>query len=282
MRATWRIGLLCLGTLGRPRRPGEIERAIAPSASYSKRGRWGPRREGPTHLGVIDGACSGAIAARNGDHRTRTMLPNCNASLRVGVAAATELREMVAHLWIGRSTNRRARVYTGVEKGNSTMKHDPSHSPEPMFSQIDVSHGAFRPSDEDDDLEYSPAEQTHLLRELIAAQDRQNELLEELVSHLGAAQRQRQTDLGQWKKANPRLAKRCRHAAETLGKVQMEFLEGLTDEIGASSEQLIAGDFMLNEFIDRYGPRMAHLNGLLQVLSQLSSTPNSAGKTYTP
>ena len=41
------------------------------------------------------------------------------------------------------------------------------------------------------------------------------------------------------------------------------------------------GEFMLNEFVDRFGPRMAHLNGLLQVLSQLSSvasptnTPNS-------
>ena len=28
-----------------------------------------------------------------------------------------------------------------------------------------------------------------------------------------------------------------------------------------------------DEFIDRYGPRLAHLNGLLQVLCQLGSTP---------
>jgi hypothetical protein len=33
---------------------------------------------------------------------------------------------------------------------------------------------------------------------------------------------------------------------------------------------------MLNEFVDRFGPRMAHLNGLLQVLAQLSSTPTPA------
>jgi len=30
------------------------------------------------------------------------------------------------------------------------------------------------------------------------------------------------------------------------------------------------GEFMLNEFVDRFGPRLAHLNGVLQVLSQLS------------
>ena len=30
-----------------------------------------------------------------------------------------------------------------------------------------------------------------------------------------------------------------------------------------------------NEFVDRYGPRLAHLNGVLQVLSQLSSIPTA-------
>jgi hypothetical protein len=37
------------------------------------------------------------------------------------------------------------------------------------------------------------------------------------------------------------------------------------------------GEFMLNEFVDRFGPRLAHLNGVLQVLAQLSSAPNPAG-----
>ena len=36
------------------------------------------------------------------------------------------------------------------------------------------------------------------------------------------------------------------------------------------------GDFLLNEFVDRFGPRLAHLNGVIQVLAQLSSTPNPA------
>jgi hypothetical protein len=36
------------------------------------------------------------------------------------------------------------------------------------------------------------------------------------------------------------------------------------------------GEFMLNEFVDRFGPRLAHLNGVLQVLTQLGSTPNPA------
>jgi len=58
--------------------------------------------------------------------------------------------------------------------------------------------------------------------------------------------------------------------------LRAEFLDSLTREIGSNYENLVEGDFMLNEFVDRFGPRMAHLNGLLQVLSQLGATPNPA------
>lgn len=125
-------------------------------------------------------------------------------------------------------------------------------------------------------------EQTHLLREILAAQDRQNELLEELVGQLGAAQRQRATELGQWKQANPELARYCRLAAESLSRVQTEFLTSLTQEVNENYEVLLDGEFMLNEFVDRFGPRLAHLNGLLQVLSQLSSTPSPANTPNSP
>ena len=107
-------------------------------------------------------------------------------------------------------------------------------------------------------------------------------MLEELVSQLSAAQKQRANELGQWKQANPHLARNCRVAAEALGKVQTEFLESLTAEVNANYENLLDGEFMLNEFVDRFGPRMAHLNGLLQVLSQLSAMPNPTGAPNTP
>jgi hypothetical protein len=144
----------------------------------------------------------------------------------------------------------------------------------PLYSQIDVSqspyHAPTHPTRAHD------GELCYLLRQLLAGQDRQNELLEELLGQVGSVQRQRAHELCQWKRANPHLARNCRRAADALGKVQTEFLDNLTREIGEHHENLLEGDFMLNEFIDRYGPRMAHLNGLLQVLSQLSATPNAA------
>lgn len=118
-----------------------------------------------------------------------------------------------------------------------------------------------------------------LLRQLVVGQDQQNRLMQELVQQAGAAQKQRAAELGQWKQANPKLAETCRIAAETLNRVQNQFLRDLTDEILDNEENLVDGDFMLNEFVDRFGPRLAHLNGVLQVLSQLSIPQNPANST---
>lgn len=160
------------------------------------------------------------------------------------------------------------------------MSQKQPRSRQPLYSQVDVAQAAY--SSPSHGAGNDAPEQTRLLRELLAGQDRQNELLEELVRLLSGAQRQRATELGQWKQANPRLARSCRLAAEALSRVQTEFLEGLTQEITENAETLLEGEFMLNEFVDRFGPRMAHLNGLLQVLSQLSATPNAANTPNSP
>lgn len=150
------------------------------------------------------------------------------------------------------------------------MTRDPQQTPSPLFTHIDVSsHPA---SDRASGKPSGDPEVVPLLREIVKGQDRQNELLEELLQQMNASQRQRANELGQWKQSNPYLARRCREAAEALSNVQTEFLRSLTEEIADSAEGLMEGDFLLNEFVDRYGPRLAHLNGVLQVLSQLSST----------
>jgi hypothetical protein len=160
------------------------------------------------------------------------------------------------------------------------MSQDHPRSRPPLYGQVDVAQAAY--SSASLGAGSPGGEQTRLLRELLAGQDRQNELLQELVNVLGAAQKQRANELGQWKQANPRLARSCRRAAEALSRVQTEFLESLTQEIAENVETLVEGEFMLNEFVDRFGPRMAHLNGLLQVLSQLSATPNEANTPNSP
>lgn len=155
------------------------------------------------------------------------------------------------------------------------MSHDSQHLP-PLF-RIDVS--ADSSSGQNDSSSDGSSILIALLRQLVSSQERQNRLLEELVQQMSWAQRQRVNELGQWKESNPDLAQNCREAAETLSRVQTQFLRNLTEEITENEECLVDGEFMLNEFVDRFGPRLAHLNGVLQVLSQLSSVPSPTNST---
>ena len=146
------------------------------------------------------------------------------------------------------------------------MGNDPSQY-SPMF-RIDVSAEPGSNASQTGD----PADATvALLHQIAAGQQRQNQLLEQMVQATVSVQKQRTAELQQWKDANPRLAKSCHRAAEALSRIQTEFLESLTYEIEENEENLVEGEYMLNEFVDRFGPRLAHLNGVLQVLAQLGS-----------
>ena len=135
----------------------------------------------------------------------------------------------------------------------------------PMF-RIDVSAEAeSEPQVSEDQMTVD------LLRQLLAGQQKQNQLLEAMVQNAAAANSQRANELQQWKNANPQLSQACRQAAETLSRVQTQFLDNLTEEIQYNEENLVEGEFMMNEFVDRFGPRLAHLNGVLQVLAQLGT-----------
>lgn len=133
--------------------------------------------------------------------------------------------------------------------------------------RIDVSAEPPGPECHED----SEVSMVQLLRELVVGQQRQNKLLEELAQSTANLQKQRINELQQWKDANPQLSQACRVAAETLSRVQIQFLETMTEEINDNGDALLDSDFVLNEFVDRFGPRMAHLNGVLQVLAQLGS-----------
>lgn len=100
------------------------------------------------------------------------------------------------------------------------------------------------------------------LKTLVAGQNRQNELLETLISRLTQT-----SQLDAWKKSHPELSQDCTRATEVLGKVQNEFLRELTDELMRDGENL--EEWALREFIDKYGQRLLQLNGMIAHLAQL-------------
>ena len=152
------------------------------------------------------------------------------------------------------------------------MPHD-SQDISPVF-RIDVAQSASESANSPSGAGQDDV--AAILQQLVAGQDRQNELMEEMIEQMHASQRQRSNELSQWKDANPLLARRCRAAAEALSQVQTEFLQTLTIDVNDNHEEMMDSEFVLNEFVDRYGPRLAHLNGVLQLLSQLSLHPGES------
>ncbi len=144
----------------------------------------------------------------------------------------------------------------------------PNLPPEPhFFSQIDVN--PFTPSLRPEPL----TELCGLMREMISAQDRQNELLEELVSQVNQSQRRKVIELALWKRSNPELAEYCKRAATKLERVQTDLLSSIAEEVDSNADTLLDSEFGLSEFVDRFGPKFMHLSGLLQILTQLGNAP---------
>lgn len=78
--------------------------------------------------------------------------------------------------------------------------------------------------------------------------------------------RQREQALRRWRDANPEMARRCQQGAikfsGALNDLLGDLLSAVEDEDGLNC-------FMLGEFIDKFGPRLTHLNNLIQTLTQL-------------
>jgi len=117
------------------------------------------------------------------------------------------------------------------------------------------------------------AETNRLLREMVTLQQRSCELLGELLSQVSLQQRQRTAELKAWREANPQLAASCREAAESLTKVHTEFLSTIAQEASDNAEGFAESDYALGDFLDRFGPRLAHFNGVMQLFSQLGAQP---------
>jgi len=143
------------------------------------------------------------------------------------------------------------------------------HDGSSFFTQVDIS--ASTPAAGRPTATGNLAETNGLLRELVDNGRRANELLLEILGHVSLQQRQRAAELKAWKEANPQLAKSCRRAAESLAKVHTEFLSSIAQEAAENAEDFSDSEYALGEFIDRYGPRLAHFNGVLQLFAQLGA-----------
>ena len=144
----------------------------------------------------------------------------------------------------------------------------------PVTAQVDGAVSSIPKTNDLTELTALMRRSVVLQDRILTAQNRSNELLEEIIGHLAAPGRQRAIELSQWKQSNPELARACKNAADKLSTIQTGMLDELSEEVEYKFDVLQDGDFMLSEFVDKYGPRFIHLNTLLQTLVQLGNAPD--------
>ena len=108
-------------------------------------------------------------------------------------------------------------------------------------------------------------------RQSIQLQQQQLELAKE-ATQIAREQRARQiAELERWQNGHERVLDQCRDSLGQLEQVHSALMGELVNHVAEHHENLLDGDFALTDFVDRFGPRLAHLNTMLAVLRPLAA-----------
>jgi chromosome segregation ATPase len=110
-----------------------------------------------------------------------------------------------------------------------------------------------------------------LQRQMLDMQRQQLEISKELAQ-VNREQRARQgAELERWQNGHEHVLERCRETLSKLEQVHASLMGELAVYVDENHENLLEGDFSLSDFVDRFGPRLAHLNTMLAVLRPLAA-----------
>ena len=113
-------------------------------------------------------------------------------------------------------------------------------------------------------------------RQILQNQAQQLELTKE-ATHVAREQRARQiAELERWQAGHDQVLDQCRDSLTQLEQVHSALMGELVNHVAEHHENLVEGDFALSDFVDRFGPRLAHLNTMLAVLRPLAAANRRA------
>jgi hypothetical protein len=81
--------------------------------------------------------------------------------------------------------------------------------------------------------------------------------------------------LSRWQQDFPDLADNCRRALPHLERCYGQLIRDLTDKL-SEEEQGLDNDFALQEFLDRFGMRLAQLGTILNLVAPLAEAANTS------
>src|ERR1700722_7591570 len=108
-------------------------------------------------------------------------------------------------------------------------------------------------------------------RQTMEMQRQQLELTRELTQ-VNREQRQRQiAELERWQQGHEHVLDGCRESLTNLEQVHAALMGDLANYVRENYENLLDGEYALTDFVDRFGPRLDHLNTMLAVLRPLAA-----------
>jgi hypothetical protein len=143
-----------------------------------------------------------------------------------------------------------------------------------MNFQIDVSSAVPCASVDPPATAVAATETVDLLRQILEVQREQ-------LAHQRAAAAAHDTTarwrafLTRWQEDFPDLAENCRKVLPQLERTYGQLIRDLTDKL-TDEEHTLENDFALQEFLDRYGMRLAQLGTILNLVAPLADAANTS------
>jgi hypothetical protein len=146
-----------------------------------------------------------------------------------------------------------------------------------MQFQVDVFSSGL-PAASEPQPAATPSTTTDLLRQILEVQREQ-------LTHLQAATAAHDTSsrwrafLARWRNDFSNLSDSCRQAVPILERTYGKLIAELTDHLCANGDDALDNDFALQEFLDRYGMRLAQLGTILNLVAPLAEAGSPSEST---
>jgi hypothetical protein len=123
----------------------------------------------------------------------------------------------------------------------------------------------------------SPAKEVaQLLRQLVGLQQEQLNLLKVQASNQDNGGRWR-AFLARWAEEFPNIGASCKQAMPMLERAYLTLVRELTDRVNAAEGGELEDEFVLSEFLDKFGIRLGQLGNILGQLGPLADASGGEG-----
>ena len=116
-----------------------------------------------------------------------------------------------------------------------------------------------------------PAETADLLRQILEVQRQQLSLMQASAAAHDVASRWR-AFLARWREDFPDLGESCRLVLPVLERSYGALISELAEHLRQNGNGALDNDFALQEFLDRYGMRLAQLGTILNLVAPLAES----------